>query len=188
MRNRWWAASGGALAAAALLAACGGGTSGSGGNTSSSAPAASSGGQTGSTTASRSAAGIKTAQTSVGTVLVTSQGFTVYLFAIDKPGKSNCNSAECVKFWPPLKGNASAASGANLPGKFGTITRADGSSQATYDKHPLYLYKGDTAPGQVRGNAINISGGLWYAITPAGGKPSGASSGGSSGGSGGGGY
>ena len=183
MRNRWWAASGGALAAAALLAACGGGTSGSGGSSSSSPPAASSGGQTGSTTASRSASGIKTAKTSVGTVLVTSQGFTIYLFAIDKPNKSNCNSSECVQFWAPLKGNASAAAGANLPGKLGTITRADGSTQATYDGHPLYLYKGDTAPGQVHGNAINTSGGLWYAITPAGGKP--AATSGSSGGSGG---
>jgi predicted lipoprotein with Yx(FWY)xxD motif len=184
MRNRWWAASG-AAAAVALLAACGSsaGTSGSGGGASSSPPAASSGGQTGAATASTSASGIKTAKTSVGTVLVTSQGFTIYLFAIDKPNKSNCTSSECVQFWPPLKGHPSAASGANLSGKFGTITRAGGGTQATYDGHPLYLYKGDTSPGQVRGNAINTSGGLWYAITPAGGRP--AATAGSSGGSGG---
>lgn len=189
MRNRWWAASG-AAAAVALLAACGSsaGTSGSGGSTSSSAPAASSsGGQTGSTAASTSASGIKTAKTKLGTILVTSQGYTIYLFAIDKPNKSVCFGS-CAQFWPPLKGNPSMASGANLPGKFGTIKRAGGGTQATYDGHPLYLFKEDTAPGQVKGNAINTSGGLWYAITPAGGKPSttaASKSGGSSGGSGG---
>lgn len=192
MRNRWWAASG-AAAAVALLAACGSsaGTSGSGGsNNTSSPPAASSGGgQTGSTTASTSASGIKTAKTGLGTILVTSQGRTIYTFAIDKPNKSNCTSSACVQFWPPLKGNPSEASGANLPGKFGTTTRSDGSTQATYDGHPLYLYKGDTAAGQTRGNALNEEGGLWYAITPSGGKPSGSTgtNGGGSGGSGGGG-
>jgi predicted lipoprotein with Yx(FWY)xxD motif len=187
MRNRWWAASG-AAAAVALLAACGSSaaTSGSGGsNSNSSPPAASSGGQTGSTTASTSASGIKTAKTGLGTVLVTSQGRTIYMFAIDKPNKSVCNSSDCVKFWPPLKGNPSAAPGANLPGKFGTTTRADGTTQATYDGHPLYLFKEDTAAGQTRGNALNENGGLWYALTPSGAKPSGTSTGGGSGGSGG---
>ncbi|HEU5418372.1 MAG TPA: hypothetical protein VFV41_11840 [Streptosporangiaceae bacterium] len=190
MRNRWWAASG-AAAAVALLAACGSGagTSGSGGSNNSAPPAASSGGgQTGSTTASTSASGIKTTSTSVGTVLVTSQGRTIYMFAIDKPGKSNCTSSSCVQFWPPLKGNPSKASGANLPGTFGTITRPDGSTQATYDGHPLYLYSGDTAAGQTNGNNLNHDGGLWYAITPSGGKPSGSTGGGSGGGGGGYGY
>jgi predicted lipoprotein with Yx(FWY)xxD motif len=173
MRNRWLAASG-AAAAAALIAACGSSAAGSGsGSGGSSAPAASSGGQSGSTTAKTSSTGIKTAKASVGTILVTSKGFTIYLFAIDKPNKSNC-AGTCATFWPPLKGKPTAAAGASLPGKFGTITRSDGSSQATYDGHPLYLYKGDTAPGQVHGNGINIEGGLWYAITPAGTKPSGS--------------
>ena len=197
MRNRWWAASG-AAAAVALLAACGSsaGTSGGGGAANSSAPAASSsgGGQSGSTTASTSASGIKTAKTKLGTILVTAQGYTIYLFAIDKPNKSVCSGA-CAQFWPPLKGHPSAASGASLPGKFGTISRAGGGTQATYDGHPLYLFKEDTSPGQVRGNAINTNGGLWYAITPSGSKPatttangSGGSSGGSGGSSGGYGY
>jgi predicted lipoprotein with Yx(FWY)xxD motif len=189
MRNRWWAASG-AAAAVALLAACGSSAGTSGGAANSPAPAArsSGGGQSGSTTASTSASGIKTAKTKLGTILVTAQGYTIYLFAIDKPNKSVC-FGNCAQFWPPLTGHPTAASGANLPGKFGTIKRAGGGTQATYDGHPLYLFQEDTSPGQVRGNAINTSGGLWYAITPAGSKPattaaskSGSSSGGSSGG------
>ena len=30
--------------------------------------------------------------------------------------------------------------------------------------HPLYTYAGDTAPGQDKGNGLNVSGGLWYNV------------------------
>jgi predicted lipoprotein with Yx(FWY)xxD motif len=62
-------------------------------------------------------------------------------------------------------GTPKAASGVTLPGKLGTITRSDGSVQATYNGHPLYTYSGDKAPGQTNGNKVNGSGGLWYALT-----------------------
>jgi len=57
--------------------------------------------------------------------------------------------------------------------------------QATYDGHPLYTYVGDSSPGQVKGNALNVSGGLWWVMTPSGSKVAAASSsaGSSSGGS-----
>jgi Secreted repeat of unknown function len=51
--------------------------------------------------------------------------------------------------------------GVRLTGKFGTISRAGGVLQATYKGHPLYLYAGDTAPGQVKGNGL---GGVWHAL------------------------
>jgi predicted lipoprotein with Yx(FWY)xxD motif len=192
MRNRWWAAPG-AAAAVALLAACGSsGTSGASGGTSSSAPAAtSSSAAAAPTAASTSSTGITTAKTSIGTVLTTSQGFTIYWFAIDTPNKSNC-SGQCASFWPPLKGNPTMASGASLSGKFGTIKRADGTTQATYEGHPLYLFKEDLRPGQVNGNKLNTAGGLWWATTPTGAKLTAATkpapTASSSSGSGGGGY
>jgi len=65
-----------------------------------------------------------------------------------------------------VKGPATA--GAGVTGTLATITRADGSTQATYDGHPLYTYKGDTAPGQDKGNGLNISGGLWHDVTATG--------------------
>ncbi len=168
MRTRWWAASG-AAAAVVFLAACGSSAatgSGSAANPSSGAAASSPATSSGS---ANSATGIMTASTSGGTVLTTAQGRTIYWFAIDTPTKSNCDAA-CSVYWPPVTGTPSAAASASLPGKWGTITRADGTTQATYNGHPLYTYKGDTAAGQDGGNGLNISGGLWWAMTPSGAK------------------
>jgi predicted lipoprotein with Yx(FWY)xxD motif len=53
------------------------------------------------------------------------------------------------------------AAGPGVPGRLGTITRTDGSTQATYGGRPLYTYIGDRAPGQDTGNNINLNGGLW---------------------------
>jgi len=193
MRNRWLAASGLAAAAVVGLAACGGGSSSTTPSSSSTSnpPAAS---NAGSTSASASAAGLKTMSLSGKQVLTTAQGFVVYWFAIDTPTKSNCNGT-CASYWPPLTGTPSLASGVTLAGKLGTITRADGAVQATYEGHPLYLFKSDTSAGKDTGNGINTSGGLWWAMTATGAKiqatsssGSGGSSGGSSGGGGGYGY
>jgi predicted lipoprotein with Yx(FWY)xxD motif len=119
--------------------------------------------------ANGSGAVIKTMTTSKGVVLATSAGKTIYWFAIDTPTKSNCNGS-CVTFWPPVIGRPSAASGASLTMHFGTITRSDGKVQATYAGHPLYTYAGDSSAGQVTGNGLNLSGGLWWAMTPSGAK------------------
>ena len=173
MRNRWWAAAG-LAAAAVVLTACGStASSGSGAGSGSSAPAAAGSGTT-----------IKTMSTSKGTVLANSAGLSIYWFAIDTSTKSNCNGT-CATFWPPVKGTAKAAAGVSLPGQFGTITRSDGSTQATYDGHPLYTYTADTAPGQANGNGINASGGVWHEVTASGAAAAASSPSASSGGGGG---
>jgi predicted lipoprotein with Yx(FWY)xxD motif len=120
-------------------------------------------------------------------VLVNSQGHTLYWFAIDTPTTSNCNGS-CASFWPPVVGNVTAASGTSLPKGFGTIKRSDGKIQATYAGHPLYTYVGDTSAGMTSGNGKNLSGGLWWAMTPSGAKPAAANPGSSSSSSSGGGY
>jgi predicted lipoprotein with Yx(FWY)xxD motif len=160
MRNRWWAApilAGGA----ALLAACGGSAAPS---TSASTPATSQ-----QSASSGSTATIMTHSTSKGTVLTDAQGKTIYWFAVDTATTSNCNGA-CATYWPPVIGKPAAAAGTTLPHGFGTITRSDGKVQATYDGHPLYTYAADSAPGQINGNGKNLSGGLWWAMTPSGAK------------------
>jgi predicted lipoprotein with Yx(FWY)xxD motif len=115
-------------------------------------------------------------------VLTSAKGFTLYSFVPDTATKSNCNGA-CATYWPPVKGPATA--GAGVTGKLGTITRSDGSTQVTYDGHPLYTYVGDTAPGQAKGNGLNLSGGVWHEVTASGSAAPGSSP---SSGSGGGGY
>jgi predicted lipoprotein with Yx(FWY)xxD motif len=147
-----------------LLAACGSSSSGGSGSAATPAAAASSPSSQGS---SSTTAILKTAKTSLGTVLTNSKGFTLYWFAIDTPTSSKCTGS-CTTFWPPVVGTPQAASGVTLPGKLGTITRSDGSLQATYNGHPLYTYIADSAPGQVHGNNINLNGGLWYDVKVAG--------------------
>jgi predicted lipoprotein with Yx(FWY)xxD motif len=106
---------------------------------------------------------LKTDTTTLGTVLTNAKGFTVYWFAKDTPSSSACAGA-CAAAWPPVIGMPQAASGVTLGGKLGEIKRADGTMQATYDGHPLYLFAGDSAPGQANGNGVNGFGALWYAI------------------------
>ena len=98
-------------------------------------------------------------------MLTSAKGFTLYWFAPDTATKSNCNGS-CATYWPPVKGAATA--GAGVTGKLGTITRSDGSTQATYNGHPLYTYVSDTAPGQAKGNGLNVSGGVWHEVTVSG--------------------
>ena len=159
MRNRWLTTAG--LAAATfIVAACGGssaGTSGASSTPSSAATAASS--------PASSGAALKTAKIGGATVLTNAAGLTLYWFAPDTPAKSNCNGS-CATFWPPAKGPAT--SGPGVTGKLGTITRSDGTAQATYNGHPLYTYVGDTAPGQAKGNGLNASGGVWHEVTVSG--------------------
>jgi predicted lipoprotein with Yx(FWY)xxD motif len=181
MRNRWWAAPL-AAGATALIAACGSSGSPSASHSTTNAPAAhaSATPQSGSNS---STVTIMTQSIGSNTVLTNGQGRTIYWFAIDTPTTSNC-SGSCAQFWPPVIGKPVAASGTSLPKGFGTITRSNGAVQATYDGHPLYTYMGDTGSGQMTGNDKNLSGGLWWAMTPTGAKIGASGSGGSGGGGG----
>ncbi len=109
--------------------------------------------------------GLKAVQIGGVSVLANARGFTLYSFAPDTPTKSVCNGS-CAAYWPPVKGPVTA--GAGVTGRLGTIKRSDGSTQATYDGHPLYTYVGDSAPGQAHGNALNLNGGLWHEVPTAG--------------------
>jgi len=113
--------------------------------------------------ASSAASGaVKTATISGATVLTNAKGLTLYSFAPDTMTTSHCNGA-CAQLWPPVRGPVTAGPG--VTGKLGTIKRADGAIQATYNGHPLYTYVADTAPGQAKGNGLNASGGVWHEVT-----------------------
>ena len=105
---------------------------------------------------------LKTATIGSVWVLTNAQGFTLYWFAPDTPTRSTCYGT-CAGYWPPVTGTLSPGPG--VPGKLATIKRSDGTTQATYNGHPLYTYVGDTAPGQAFGNNLNLNGGLWHEVT-----------------------
>jgi predicted lipoprotein with Yx(FWY)xxD motif len=162
----------GLAAIAVAVAACG--SSSSSGTAATSTPAAqgTSAAATGSPAASAAAGGsssaLSTATVKGTKVLTNAKGFVLYWFVPDTTTKSNCNGS-CATYWPPVTGPATAGSG--ITGTLGTITRSDGSKQATYDGHPLYTYAGDSAAGEAKGNGVNASGGLWYEMTVSGAKP-----------------
>ena len=157
--NKRWLAPAGLAAAALMIAACGS-------SSTTSSPAAAPAATSASSAPAASGTAVKTTTIGGVTVLTNAQGFTLYWFAPDTSTTSKCNGT-CATFWPPVKGPVTAGTG--VTGKLGTITRADGSTQATYNGHPLYTYKGDTAPGQDKGNNLNISGGVWHDVTASGG-------------------
>jgi predicted lipoprotein with Yx(FWY)xxD motif len=126
-------------------------------------------------------------------VLTNSQGMVLYWFVPDTSSKSACSST-CLKYWPLVPGPATAGTG--VKGTLGVITTG-GMQQVTYRGHPLYTYVADTSPGMDKGNGVNASGGVWWAMTASGAKiavaastgtGSSSGSGSSSGGSGGYGY
>ena len=119
----------------------------------------------GATAPASAGGGLKAVQIGGVSVLANARGFTLYSFAPDTPSRSVCNGS-CAAYWPPVKGPVTAGPG--VTGRLGTITRADGSTQATYDGHPLYTYVGDGAPGQAHGNNLNLNGGLWREVPTAG--------------------
>ena len=153
--NKVWLVSAG-LAAASVIAACGSSPSStsSGGTASSAAPASSA--------PAAGSGALKTAKIGGATVVTNAKGFALYWFVPDTATTSRCNGS-CATFWPPVTGPATA--GAGVTGKLATITRADGSVQATYNGHPLYTYIGDHAPGQATGDGLNVNGGVWHEVT-----------------------
>jgi predicted lipoprotein with Yx(FWY)xxD motif len=107
----------------------------------------------------------------LGTVLVSSEGMTLYDFHKDEGGKSSCYGA-CAGAWPPLltEGEPKAEGGAQAS-MLGTTKRKDGTVQVTYAGWPLYTYVGDQNPGEANGNDIDQFGAEWYALQPNGQEP-----------------
>ncbi len=105
-----------------------------------------------------------------GKVLVGSNRHTLYLFEADKHGKSTCTGA-CAIAWPPdtVTGMPRAGSGVRQA-LLGTVKRPDGSTQVTYNRHPLYYYAGDTGAGTANGQGSTAFGAGWFVVNASGNK------------------
>jgi predicted lipoprotein with Yx(FWY)xxD motif len=120
--------------------------------------------------ASGGPAKLKLRHTSVGTILVSSRGFTLYAFSRDSKNKDACQKIKhCLKLWPAVttSGRPMAGSGVRQS-LIGTIRLASGARQVTYAGHPLYTYVGDTSPGQTYYVNFSQFGGTWPAVSAAG--------------------
>jgi predicted lipoprotein with Yx(FWY)xxD motif len=150
------------------VAACGGG-GGGGAASSGGAYSPASGKQN--TAAPKAAAGatVKVVTTKLGRILTDGNGRTLYLFEKDKGAASSCSGA-CASIWPPLATAKGLAGHGLSVADLGSIKRADGKSEATYAGHPLYLYAGDTKPGDTRGQGLDQFGAKWYVLAPNGHK------------------
>jgi predicted lipoprotein with Yx(FWY)xxD motif len=144
-------------AAAVAAAACGGGSSKSTSAASPAHPSASPAHAAATVT-------IETHSGPVGTYLTDGSGRALYLFAADKGSTSTCYG-QCAKFWPPLvSGTTARTTGGAQAAMVGTTSRTDGSKQVTYDGHPLYYFLEDKAPGDIKGQGLNASGGFWWLL------------------------
>jgi predicted lipoprotein with Yx(FWY)xxD motif len=114
------------------------------------------------------AATVAVANSGLGKILVDSQGRTLYLFEKDTGTTSTC-SGDCAVDWPPVTATGKPTVGGGLSAsKVATTRRSDGTSQVTYNGHPLYLFQGDKSSGDTNGQGLNAFGALWYVVSPAG--------------------
>ena len=116
------------------------------------------------------APGVAVATSKLGQILVDGTGRTLYLFEADTNGSSACD-ATCAQAWPPLiaRGPVTAGNGANAT-ELGSTTRKDGSTQVTYNGHPLYNFSGDVKARDTTGQGSHAFGADWYVLAPNGDK------------------
>jgi predicted lipoprotein with Yx(FWY)xxD motif len=106
----------------------------------------------------------------LGTVLVSSSGRTLYMFAPDKQKKVTCVSSACVQAWPPVflpAGATPKAAGMVKQSLLGSVkdAKAGGKRVVTYKGWPLYLFAGDRKPGQTTGQDLDVTGGYWWVMS-----------------------
>ena len=101
--------------------------------------------------------------TTLGQVISTEGGLSLYVFNTDTPGAgatapvSSCNGG-CLTTWPIYSGNPVSVPSGLLASDFGSFDHG-GVMQSTYKGWPLYRYTPDTAVGDVKGEGINNK---WY--------------------------
>ena len=153
------------VAAAGLLAGCG---SSSETTTTEAAPAAATTPASAAPSAHKqtllkpSAVSLSAKSSKYGDVLFNQDGQVVYAFENDTKDTSNC-SGECADFWPPVLASGTPTAGDGVDGaKLGTITRADGGTQVTYNGWPLYYM--DEPAGEIHCQNMDMHGGLWWVV------------------------
>lgn len=165
MIKNWMAAAACAAGIALAATACSSGS----GSSSAAAPAASSATAQASSPAAMTI-GLQSVSGIEGKFLASGQGRTMYLFEADKGGMSACTGA-CAAAWPPVTAAGMPMAGSGIEQSLlGTIKRADGTEQVTYNGHPLYYFAADTGAGMAKGQGSKEFGAGWYVVNAKGSK------------------
>ncbi len=108
---------------------------------------------------------ITSAGSRFGPILFDGEDRAIYYFDKEASAESECYGA-CAEAWPPvLTEGAPEAGGDADRALLGTTERDDGSTQVTYDGHPLYYYV-DDPPGEALCHDVDEFGGLWLVVEP----------------------
>jgi predicted lipoprotein with Yx(FWY)xxD motif len=97
------------------------------------------------------------------TVLTNTKGLTLYTLSGETHGKFICNTATCLKAWPPLL--VTPGTTPKGPVKLGTIKNPEGKTQVTFKGMPVYTFEGDSKKGEANGEGLKDVG-VWHAVTP----------------------
>jgi len=160
-----------ATCAGVVLAGCGGDddSSDSASTTGEATEAAAPSGGYGAPPADTAANGtsIKVSDSQFGQILFDADDQAIYLFDKESGPTSECYGA-CAEAWPPVLSEGEPEAGAGAKASLlGTTDRTDGSTQVTYNGHPLYYYV-DDPPGEVLCHDVEEFGGLWLVVDPSG--------------------
>ncbi len=98
------------------------------------------------------------AESDLGQILTDADGLTIYFFANDTEGVSNC-AEDCLANWPPVEATGTPTAGDGVTAEVGTITRDDGTDQLTINGFPAYYFAGDAAAGDTNGQG---QGEIWW--------------------------
>ncbi len=108
---------------------------------------------------------VKTASTSLGTIVVTNDGKTVY--TLTSGGQQVPCSGACLQVWPAvtLPAGTTKATGTGVK-NVGTAA----GGQVTINGAPVYTFMGDAGAGTTNGEGINSFGGTWNVVKASGGS------------------
>jgi predicted lipoprotein with Yx(FWY)xxD motif len=114
---------------------------------------------------------VKIAQTAVGPLLANKSGYTIYMFARDKPRKDVCRTIKkCETDWPAVTTTGKPVAGPGVKKSLlGSIPYKGKLREVTYKGRPLHTYRFDASKGSVINIGNQQYGGAWYALNAKGG-------------------
>lgn len=110
---------------------------------------------------------IATGDSAFGPMLFNDKKQAIYIWELEDSTKAECYG-DCAEAWPPVLTDGAPIASDGVNGKLlGTTERTDGTTQVTYNGHPLYYYAHEEA-GEVECHNVSTHGGLWWVIQPSG--------------------